>query len=222
MSRKSFVLNILLVFLFSFQSLSFAESSNSYGSLLIAKKATNPAPALSGSGNAGMEASEGSASAKRAEVVDKGKVPDDDVVLPERGEFNLLTRDPLDMLKLDNIKPLYTSPALQGEGVWQSSGSPRDGHGRPLIYRTFYRPSVDFPNAIVYMMVVDMSMMTMRYYVGSQEPAAAKGNSEVESNMRSKIMAVTNAMWMQRHSKGAGAIFRGKVMYPMLNGAATL
>ena len=99
---------------------------------------------------------------------------------------------------------------------------PRDARGKPLVYKTFYRPSVDFPNAVVYMMVVDMSMASMRYYVGSQEPAASKGNSEVEPDIRSKIMAVTNAMWMQRHSKGAGAIFRGKIMYPMINGTATL
>jgi hypothetical protein len=150
------------------------------------------------------------------------KVSNDTVILPQRGEFNLLARDPLDMLKLDNIKPLYTSPALQGEGVWESSGSPRDSRGRPLVYKTFYRPSVDFPNAVVYMMVIDMSMTSIRYYVGSQEPAASKGNSEVEQDIRSKILAVTNAMWMQRHSKGAGAIFRGKVLYPMLNGMASL
>jgi len=150
------------------------------------------------------------------------KVSNDTVILPQRGEFNLLARDPLDMLKLDNIKPLYTSPALQGEGVWESSGSPRDSRGRPLVYKTFYRPSVDFPNAVVYMMVIDMSMTSIRYYVGSQEPAASKGNSEVEQDIRSKILAVTNAMWMQRHSKGAGAIFRGKVLYPMINGMASL
>jgi hypothetical protein len=29
-------------------------------------------------------------------------------------------------------------------------------------------------------------------------------------------------MWMQRHSGGAGAIFRGRVLYPMVDGMATL
>lgn len=150
------------------------------------------------------------------------EVASDVVILPERGEFNLLTRDPLNMLRLDNIKPLYTSPALQGEGVWESSGSPRDNQGRPIVYKTFYRPSVDFPNAVVYMMVIDMNLTFMRYYVGSQEPAASRGNSEVENDLRSKILAVTNAMWMQRHSKGAGAIFRGRPVYPMIDGMASL
>ncbi len=125
-------------------------------------------------------------------------------------------------IQLENIKPLYTSPGMPGEGVWDSSNSPRAANGNPIIHKTFYRPSVDFPNAIVYMMVIDMSKAFMQYYVGSQEPAAGMATSEVEPDMRARIMAVTNAMWMQRHSKGAGAIFRGKVMYPMVDGMATL
>ena len=143
------------------------------------------------------------------------------VNLPDQADSRLLERDPLDSIQLDNIKPLYTSPAMPGEGVWVSSGSPRDASGRPIVYKTFYRPSVDFPNAVVYMMVVDMSKTFAQYYVGSQEPGAPMARSEVEPELRSRIMAVTNAMWMQRHSKGAGAIFRGKVIYPMTEGMAT-
>ncbi|MFH0825346.1 MAG: hypothetical protein V2B18_21555 [Pseudomonadota bacterium] len=144
------------------------------------------------------------------------------VVIPEAGDFDLLSRDPLHMLSLDNVKPLYTSPAIVGEGVWDCSATPRDQFGNPIMYRTFYRPSIEFPNAIVYMMVVDMSKTTMRYYVGSQEPAASLASSKVESSLESQLIAITNAMWMQRHSAGAGAIFRGKAVYPMVNGMATL
>jgi hypothetical protein len=146
----------------------------------------------------------------------------DTVKLPDKGGLKLLTRDPLDLLRLDNIKPLYTSPALQGEGVWNSSSCPTDGDGKPILYTTFYRPSVDFPNAIVFMMVVDMSKVFLQYYVGSHEPGSPMAVSEVEPVLRSRIMAITNAMWMQRHSAGAGAIFRGKILYPMANGMATL
>jgi hypothetical protein len=144
------------------------------------------------------------------------------VMLPDTGEFNLLTRDPLDQLQLDNIKPLYTSPGIPGEGVWETSGSPKDSLGKPIVYKTFYRPSVDFPNAIVFMMVLDMSKAFMQYYVGKHEPGAPLAHSEVESELRPRILAITNALWMQRHSRGAGAIFRGKVIYPMVDGMATL
>ncbi len=144
------------------------------------------------------------------------------VKLPEKGGSQLPTREPLDMLRLDNIKPLYTSPALRGEGLWDSSSCPTDADGKPIVHTTFYRPSVDFPNAIVFMMVIDMSKVFLQYYVGSHEPGSPMAVSEVEPVLRSRIMAITNAMWMQRHSAGAGAIFRGKVLYPMANGMATL
>jgi hypothetical protein len=152
----------------------------------------------------------------------KGETQAPTVMLPDTGEFHLLARDPLEQLRLDDIKPLYTSPGMPGEGVWESSGCPRDPLGRPIIYKTFYRPSVDFPNAIVFMMVVDMSKAFMQYYVGKHEPAASMAISEVEPDLRSRILAITNALWMQRHSKGAGAIFRGKALYPMVDGMATL
>ena len=159
---------------------------------------------------------------KASTEADKGEAQAPTVALPDTGEFHLLARDPLEQLRLDNIKPLYTSPGMPGEGVWESSGSPRDPLGRPIVYKTFYRPSVDFPNAIVFMMVVDMSKSFMQYYVGKQEPGASRALSEVEPALRPRILAITNALWMQRHSKGAGAIFRGKALYPMVDGMATL
>jgi hypothetical protein len=135
---------------------------------------------------------------------------------------DLLFRDPLELIKLDNITPLYSSPKIQGEGVWTSASSPGSLSGRPVIYTTFYRPSVDFPNAVVHMMVVDMKNVVMKYYVGSQEPAARKAYSSVEPILRSRLVAITNAMWQQKHSRGAGAVFRGEVLYPMVDGMATL
>ncbi len=146
----------------------------------------------------------------------------DDVRLPEDAGFDLLSLDPLDFLALDNIKPLYTSPRLLDEGVWSCTNSPRDPQGRPLTYQTFYRPSVEFPNAVVFMMVVDMSKVFMKYYVGSGEPGAAQAFNDVEPALRSRLLAITNAMWMQRHSKDAGSIFRSKTVYPMSDGLATL
>jgi hypothetical protein len=180
------------------------------------------APTLLAQAGRARVSSTGEQSTEQAKITGKSPTNTETVVVPDRGEFQLLSRDPLDLLQLDNIKPLYTSPAIPGEGVWESSGSPRDPLGRPIVYKTFYRPSVDFPNAMVYMMVVDMGKAFLQYYVGSQEPGAPRANSEVEPEIRSRILAVTNAMWMQRHSQGAGAIFRGRVLYPMVEDMATL
>jgi hypothetical protein len=144
------------------------------------------------------------------------------VKLPNMREFDLLSREPFDLIYLENIKPLYTDPKMVGEGVWESATSPRDSRGLPIVYKTFYRPSVEFPNAIAYMMVIDMRKVEMRYYVGTQEPAAPAALSKIPDKMEPRIMAITNAMWQQRHSRGAGAIFRGKTLYPMKKGMATL
>lgn len=120
------------------------------------------------------------------------------------------------------ISPLYLSPKLEGEGVWTADDLPRDGENNPLVYRTVYRPSLEFPNAIVYMAFFDMSRLRSRLFIGQTEPGIYQISYAPEREDLSKIVAITNAMWMQQHSRGAGAIFRGQVVYPMVPGMATL
>jgi Phosphodiester glycosidase len=120
------------------------------------------------------------------------------------------------------IKPLYSSPVLVGEGVWSSEGTPRDADGHPLVYKTAYRPSVEYPNAVVYMAVFDITRLRPRLFIGQTEPGIYEIANVPESEDLSKIVAITNAMWMQQHARGAGAIFRGREVYPMVSGMATL
>lgn len=134
----------------------------------------------------------------------------------------MYSRDPFSALLLRNIDPLYTSPALPGEGIWDSSTMPTDRNGWPVVYRTSYRPSVEYPNAIAHMLLFDMRRVHMRLYIGSSEPGAPKDSSEVEPDMIPRLLCITNALWKQKHARGAGAIFRGKVLRPMVPGMATL
>lgn len=121
-----------------------------------------------------------------------------------------------------DIPPLYTSPALEGEGVWTSEDLPSCSNGEPLLYKTVYRPSLDFPNSTVYMAVFDMRRLKPKFFVGQTEPGVYNISYKPEGEDLSKIVAITNAMWMQQHSRGAGAIYRGQVVYPMVPGMATL
>ena len=123
---------------------------------------------------------------------------------------------------LEDIPPLYTSPEIDGEGIWVSTGTPDGQDGKPLVYKTFYRPSVEFPNTVVYMAIFDMSRLKVRLFIGRNEPGIYKISATSPQEPLSRIVAITNAMWMQQHSKGAGAICRGKVIYPMVPGMATL
>ena len=129
--------------------------------------------------------------------------------------------DPL-FPKPPRIPPLYTSPPLEAEGIWTSDEMPQASDGRPLIYKTVYRPSVDFPNSIVYMALFDISRLKTRLFIGNTEPGMYEISYMPERESLSKIVAITNALWMQQHARGAGAIFRGRVVYPMVPGMATL
>ena len=103
-----------------------------------------------------------------------------------------------------------------------SAGAPVGGDGRPLAYKTLFRPSAEFPNTIVYMAAFDMNRLKPRLFIGRTEPGIHNISDTESQESLSKIVAITNAMWMQRHARGAGAIFRGAVIYPMVPGMATL
>jgi hypothetical protein len=94
--------------------------------------------------------------------------------------------------------------------------------GEPLVYKTVYRPSVEYPTSVVYMAVFNVARLKPRLFIGHTEPGIYEISHVPEDGDLSKIVAITNAMWMQRHARGAGAIFRGREVYPMVNGMATL
>jgi hypothetical protein len=120
------------------------------------------------------------------------------------------------------IAPLYSSPKLEGEGTWTNDDLPKGTDGRPLLYKTLYRPSIEYPNSIAYMVVFDMKRIKPRFFLGNTEPGVYEIRHTGNNEDLSKIVAITNAMWMQQHARGAGAIFRGQEVYPMVEGMATL
>jgi len=72
------------------------------------------------------------------------------------------------------------------------------------------------------MTVFDMKRIRPRFFVGETEPGIYQVSHSPEREDLTKIVAITNAMWMQQHARGAGAIFRGQVVYPMVPEMATL
>lgn len=127
-----------------------------------------------------------------------------------------------DLPALDNIPPLYATPPLANEGVWESTGLPTDNNGNPLMYKTSYRPSELYPNAIVHMLLFDMKRVSMRLYLGSSEPAATASSSIIQPEDRYNLVAITNALWKQKHSGQAGTIFASQVVKTLFPGMATL
>lgn len=132
------------------------------------------------------------------------------------------SRQPYSQLVLKTIPPLYRAPELPGEGVWQSKDMPTGPDGKPAIWKTSYRPSVEYPNAVAHMLVFDMKRLSMRLYLGSAEPAGSAVTSKVAKQDWPQVLAITNAFWKQKHSGEAGTIFAGQVIKELAPGLATL
>lgn len=132
------------------------------------------------------------------------------------------SRAPFRMLSLRNIPPLYMTPAMPGEGVWQSGGLPTGKEGMPIVYRTSYRPSARYANAVAHMILFDMKQLSVKLYIGSTEPGGSSKTATVEPQDKSRLLAITNALWKQKHSGEGGAIFRGTVLKELAPGLATI
>jgi hypothetical protein len=159
----------------------------------------------------------------RLPVVSSTESPDEESApdVPLAGKESLPETDS-QFPKPSEIPPLYVSPKLEGEGVWTADDLPSGSDGRSLVYKTVYRPSLEFPNSVVYMALFDMSRLRPRLFIGQTEPGIYQISHVPQNEDLSKIVAITNAMWMQQHSRGAGAIFRGQVVYPLVPGMATM
>jgi hypothetical protein len=121
-----------------------------------------------------------------------------------------------------NIQPLYSEPKMPHEGIWIKEDL-SDGHDSvPLVYRTFYRPSDNFPNSIVYMMLLNMKQISPKLYLGAAEQYRTDSPSWVEPIDHCRLLAVTNALWQTRHAGKGGIILDGQVLKKMEPGVAAI
>jgi hypothetical protein len=125
-------------------------------------------------------------------------------------------------IAMQNIPPLYTAPKLPDEGIWVRQDMSEGHDAADLVYRTRYRPSEKFPNAIVYMVVLNMKHLSASLFLGSAEPYGKGIAPRLEAAAHGKLAAVTNALWQTAHAGEGGIIIRGKVLKPMAPGLATI
>jgi|SRR5271157_4905506 len=125
-------------------------------------------------------------------------------------------------ITVKNIFPLYREPRMPGEGIWVKEDMSGGHDQADYIYRTFYRPSGEFPNAIVYMMLVNMKHISAKLYLGSAEPYKGESPARIDESIQPYLLAVTNALWPTRHSGPSGIILGGEVLKEMAPGVATI
>lgn len=125
-------------------------------------------------------------------------------------------------IDVQNIPPLYAEPKLPGEGVWVKEDLSAGHDAADLVYRTVYRPSEKFPNAIVYMMLLNMKHLSAKLFLGSAEPYGKGKAPRLQPGEHSNLVAITNALWQTAHAGKGGIIVRGQVLKPMVPGLATI
>ncbi|MGO9117487.1 MAG: hypothetical protein ACLQPD_07735 [Desulfomonilaceae bacterium] len=123
---------------------------------------------------------------------------------------------------LTNIPPLYVEPQMPGEGIWVKQELSEGDNSSPLIYKTFYRPSSEYPNAVAYMMLLNMKQISPKMYLGSAEPYWKDSCPRLETADQSRLLAITNALWITKHAGRGGIIIQGEVLKQMEKGVATI
>jgi hypothetical protein len=119
-----------------------------------------------------------------------------------------------------NVKPLI-SPALPGEGVWKKAGK---GVGsQPPVLLTTFRSDPEYPQFVAGVAWIDSSRTQLEYVPGLAEPPGIenRGPGEVPQGLRKSLVATFNGGFPLETS-GAGLIFRGEVVEPMVDGIATI
>ncbi len=111
---------------------------------------------------------------------------------------------------------------MPGEGVWVKENLSEPDDPEPLLYKTFYRPSSEYPNAIVHMMLLNMKRISPKMYLGSAEPYWKDSCPRLEPADQSRLLAITNALWITKHAGRGGIILQGEVLKPMEKGVATV
>ena len=118
------------------------------------------------------------------------------------------------------IKPIFPHP-LPGEGVWKPTGPPVDG-GPPVLVTTF-RPELDYPQLVAYVVWFDHTRTEIGYYPGRYEPphAAVRGPMMVPYDQRWRLLATFNGGFT--YTDGAnGSADNGRTNERLKNGNATL
>ncbi|MBI5249483.1 MAG: hypothetical protein HY912_08315 [Desulfomonile tiedjei] len=99
---------------------------------------------------------------------------------------------------------------------------PTAENGHPIIFKTTYRPSVHYPNAIAHLFLFDMHSISAKLYLGSAEEGGSAITARIERGDRPNLLAVTNGLWKLRHSGGGGIILGGRELKKLKPGLATL
>ncbi|HMA33439.1 MAG TPA: phosphodiester glycosidase family protein [Chloroflexia bacterium] len=109
------------------------------------------------------------------------------------------------------------APALPGEGRWTSTGLPQPpGGGPPAFWKTFLRPDPARPDALVYLVRIDLRQVRLQMVAGTLEPVSRVKESrpaQIAPGDRDRLAAAFNGGWKSVHG-GYGMLVGGQQIAP--------
>jgi hypothetical protein len=118
-----------------------------------------------------------------------------------------------------NLSTLHPNP-LPNEGVWMTV---RSVAGRPAIWTTGLRPSLQFPSITASYALIDPKVLQARMYNGTEVPGGdgwRYGNKVADAD-RTDLVFAFNGGFRKEHARG-GYYTEGRMLWPLVEGAATI
>jgi hypothetical protein len=126
-------------------------------------------------------------------------------------------------LALPEVRPLRGDPR-EGEGVWTTAGLPRSSPEDVLMAKTFVRPDLARPYALVGVLLVDRRRVRLHVTGGTESPGGdrgVKGPGVIPPAHRGVLLAAWNGGFRGPHG-GYGMYADGRQYRPLRNGFASL
>ena len=118
------------------------------------------------------------------------------------------------------IVPL-ASPPIAGEGQWSPAG--QLVQGVPAVYETYLRPDPIHTSLVVGVAWMDTTLLSATLYSGSEIPGGGpwKYTAPISSTDAPSLVAAFNSGFLMADAQG-GYFSEGKMVYPLVNGDASL
>ena len=129
------------------------------------------------------------------------------------------TRSPARLPAPAPIVP-FATPAIAGEGQWQSAG--RTAGGVPAVYETYLRPDAVHTSVVVGVAWMDTTLLRATLYSGSTIPGDGpwQNTAPISSSAAATLVAAFNAGFRMSDAEG-GYYTQGTSVLPLRQGAAS-
>ncbi len=148
-----------------------------------------------------------------------GRPPKGAIPIPKKVVVS--TTAPVNHLPMPPAIVPLASPPIAGEGQWSPAG--RYVNGVPAVYETFLRPDPIHTSLVVGVAWMDTTLLRATLYSGSEIPGGGPWHytAPILPADAQSLVAAFNSGFLMQDAQG-GYYSEGKLMYPLVNGDASI